>query len=339
MRKISIFIVSILLIISIIFTTSCIPSTPQPTPDVNEENSSQNQDNNQTSDNETGDSENDDSDGENKTPDDNKTDQDTVVSEIPALSRPEFDPTSIPVYNNTKTYIQLNNNIPYFAENQIVDEAYEYYSPLDALGRCQVAVACLGKELMPTTERGSISSVSPTGWHGSAIYERAHLIAFALAGEGANKYNLITGTYDLNGEMQKFETLVVDYIKETANHVMYRVEPVFTDDNLVCIGVLMEAYSVEDSGEGVCFNVFIYNAQDDIVIDYASGDYVEPESIYTYIVHRTKYKIHKPTCQGVKDMSESNKVGTTLTLEELVAKLQSEGRNWSYCGTCKPQNG
>lgn len=339
MRKISIFIVSIFLMLSLIFTTSCNISAQLPTPEENEQNSSQNQEENKTPDVETGGNDDKGSNGDNKVPDDNKSDEDTIVREIPALTRPVFDTTEIPVYNNTRSYIEINNNVPYFTANQIVEDSYEHYSPHDTLGRCQVAVACLGKELMPTTERGSISSVSPTGWHGSAIYERAHLIAFALAGEGANIYNLITGTYDLNGEMQKFEALVLDYIKETGNHVMYRVEPIFTDNNLVCIGVLMEAYSVEDNGEGVCFNVFIYNAQDDIVIDYSTGDYFEPESIYTYIVHRTKYKIHKPTCQGVKDMSESNKVGTTLTLEELVAKLEAEGKKWSYCGNCHPENG
>ena len=332
MRRLIMFFVAILLTFSIVFTTSCADMFPPQGTDSGENTSGNQETNDRPEDDENTGNE----DEENTPPEDN---EDEVQIENPALTRPVFDPTTIPVYNNSKSYVELNNNVPYFTNNQIVTNAYEYYSPLDNLGRCQVAVACLGRELMPTSERGSISSVSPTGWHGNSIYERSHLIAFALAGEDANKLNLITGTYDLNGEMQKFEALVLDYIKETSNHVMYRVEPVFTQNNLVAIGVIMEAYSVEDQGEGVSFNIFIYNAQDDIVIDYATGDYVEPESAYTYIVHKTKFKIHKPDCTGVRDMKDENKVGTTLTLEELVAQLTREGKSWSYCGTCKPQNG
>ena len=349
MNRIIVFLASLLLIASLFLTTSCL-SPVNPLPDDGDtsqgEDGSQNSGNEETNENIDGGSNNNDNanQDDNTNGDDNSGDgtedgNEEIIYEIPALTRSEFDPTTIPVYNNSKSYINLNDCNPTFTENQIVTDAYEYYSPLDSLGRCGVAVACLGRELLPTTERGSISSVSPTGWHGNAIYERSHLIAFSLAGEDANKNNLITGTYDLNSVMQEFETMVLDYIKETANHVMYRVEPVFTENNLVCIGVIMEAYSVEDQGEGICFNIFIYNAQDDIVIDYATGDYFEPASEYTFIVNKNNYKIHKPTCSGVRNMNETSKLGYTITLDELVALLTSEGKSWTYCGTCKPQNG
>lgn len=178
-------------------------------------------------------------------------------------------------------YIAVNGNVPFFMPEEITDESYEYYSELDTLGRCGVTMACIGVDIMPTEERGEIGSVKPTGWQsvkydivdGKYLYNRCHLIGFQLAGENANKKNLITGTRYLNIEgMLPFENLVADYVQETGNHVLYRVTPLFEEDNLVAHGVLMEGWSVEDNGEGVCFCVYAYNAQPGIVIDYATGE-------------------------------------------------------------------
>ena len=186
----------------------------------------------------------------------------------------------IPGYSG-EAYVPVNNNIPLFVEEEYTTESYEYYSELDELGRCGMTIACVGIDIMPTEERGSIGSVKPTGWQsvkyyivdGKYLYNRCHLIGFQLAGENANKKNLITGTRYLNIEgMLPFENMVADYVQETENHVLYRVTPIFEGDNLVATGVLMEGYSVEDEGEGICFCVFAYNAQPGIVIDYATGD-------------------------------------------------------------------
>ena len=178
-------------------------------------------------------------------------------------------------------YIAINGNVPFFMPEEITDESYEYYSELDKLGRCGVTMACIGIDIMPTEDRGEIGSVKPTGWQsvkydcveGKYLYNRCHLIGFQLAGENANKRNLITGTRYLNIEgMLPFENLVADYVKETKNHVMYRVTPLFDGDDLVAHGVLMEGWSVEDEGEGVCFCVYAYNAQPGILIDYQTGE-------------------------------------------------------------------
>ena len=178
-------------------------------------------------------------------------------------------------------YVAVNGNVPFFLPEEYTTESYEYYSDLDELGRCGVTMACIGVDIMPTEDRGDIGSVKPTGWHsvkydivdGKYLYNRCHLIGFQLAGENANKKNLITGTRYLNIEgMLPFENLVADYVKETENHVLYRVTPLFDEDNLVAHGVLMEGYSVEDDGEGVCFCVYAYNAQPGITIDYATGE-------------------------------------------------------------------
>ena len=178
-------------------------------------------------------------------------------------------------------YVAVNGNVPFFMPEEITDESYEYYSELDELGRCGVTMACIGIDIMPTEERGEIGSVKPTGWQsvkydivdGKYLYNRCHLIGFQLAGENANKRNLITGTRYLNIEgMLPFENLVADYVQETKNHVLYRVTPIFEGDNLVAHGVLMEGYSVEDEGEGVCFCVYAYNAQPGIHIDYKTGN-------------------------------------------------------------------
>ena len=182
---------------------------------------------------------------------------------------------------SAEAYVAINGNVPFFEPEEITAESYEYYSELDELGRCGVTEACIGIDIMPTEDRGDIGSVKPSGWQsvkydivdGKYLYNRCHLIGFQLAGENANKKNLITGTRYLNIEgMLPFENLVADYVQETENHVMYRVTPIFEGDELVARGVVMEGYSVEDEGEGVCFCVYAYNAQPGIVIDYATGE-------------------------------------------------------------------
>lgn len=186
----------------------------------------------------------------------------------------------LPSYSG-QAYVSINNNIPYFEEYEIINASFEYYSNLDELGRCDVTMASISEDIMPTGEREIISSVTPTGWKnkkydvvsGGYIYNRCHLIGYQLTGENANERNLITGTRYLNIDgMLPFENRVDDYIENTGNHVMYRVTPVFTDSNLVADGVLMEAYSIEDEGRGISFCVYCYNVQPYIYIDYRTGD-------------------------------------------------------------------
>ena len=191
-----------------------------------------------------------------------------------------FNAADVPAYSG-EPYTAVNNNEPYFTSDDLTTEAFENYSELDALGRCGVAYANVCLETMPTEKRGSISEVKPTGWHsvkydnvdGKSLYNRCHLIGYQLTAENANQQNLITGTRYLNVDgMLPFENMVADYVKETDNHVLYRVTPIFTGDNLVADGVLMEGYSVEDEGDGICFCVYAYNVQPGITIDYATGD-------------------------------------------------------------------
>lgn len=191
-----------------------------------------------------------------------------------------FNAADVPAYSG-EPYTVVNNNEPYFTSDNLTTEAFENYSELDALGRCGVAYANVCLETMPTEKRGSISEVKPTGWHsvkydnvdGKSLYNRCHLIGYQLTAENANQQNLITGTRYLNVDgMLPFENMVADYVKETDNHVLYRVTPIFTGDNLVADGVLMEGYSVEDEGDGICFCVYAYNVQPGITIDYATGD-------------------------------------------------------------------
>ena len=188
---------------------------------------------------------------------------------------------SIPAFDGTTPYVPVEDNIPDFSDIGTTTTAYEQYSDLDELGRCGVCYGCMGQELMPTEERESISDIYPSGWvqaqydfvDGKFLYNRSHLIGFQIAGENANEKNLITGTrfFNVNG-MLPFENMVADYIRETGNHVMYRVTPVYDGNNLVCNGLRMEAYSVEDEGDGVCFDVYVYNAQPGVEIDYATGE-------------------------------------------------------------------
>lgn len=186
----------------------------------------------------------------------------------------------VPEYSG-EPYVVLQDNWPDFDAGDLTTEAFETYSELDELGRCGVAYANICLEIMPTEPRGEIGQVKPTGWHtvkydcvdGKYLYNRCHLIGYQLAGENANRQNLITGTRYLNVTgMLPFENMVDDYVEETENHVLYRVTSVFEGDNLVASGVQMEAFSVEDDGEGICFNVFVYNVQPGIGIDYATGE-------------------------------------------------------------------
>ena len=265
----------------------------------------------------------------------------------------------IPAFSD-QPYVVLNDNEPDFSEEEWTTESFETYSPLDSLGRCGVAYANIGVDLMPTEERGSIGQVKPTGWHtvrydcvdGEYLYNRCHLIGYQLSGENANECNLITGTRYLNVEgMLPFENLVHDYVEETENHVLYRVTPIYEGDNLVASGVQMEALSVEDSGEGVCFNVYVYNCQPGVTIDYATGEswLIEEDADQneqpsddpmptassaagetTYILNTSSLKFHLPTCSGVASMKESNKQTYTGSREDLIAQ------GYAPCGQCKP---
>lgn len=268
--------------------------------------------------------------------------------------------TDIPAYSG-KIYVELNGNVPHFDETDMNLDAFESYSELDSLGRCGVAYAKLGRELMPTEERENISDIHPTGWvqaeydivEQGKLWNRSHLIAFSLAGENANENNLITGTRHFNADgMEPFESMIVEYINNTDNHVMYRVNPIFTGDNLVADGVHMEAYSVEDNGAGICFNVFVYNVQPGIVIDYATGDsrlatadeldidgdgeedyiivYKVPDSGAYFVLNTYSMKFHYSNCESVDEMSEGNKAYFEGTREELIEM------GYTPCKSCKP---
>lgn len=177
---------------------------------------------------------------------------------------------------------EVNGGLPYFTQEDLLPSSYEHYSPLDSLGRCGPAMANVGRDLMPDEPRGPIGMIKPTGWHtvryddligDRYLYNRCHLLAYQLTGENANPQNLITGTRYMNVEgMLPYERRISDYVKSSGRHVLFRVTPVFLGEELVARGVLMEAYSSEDEGEGVCFNAFVYNVQPGIIIDYATGD-------------------------------------------------------------------
>ena len=245
-----------------------------------------------------------------------------------------------------QAYVPIDDNVPGFTEDELTTDSYEYYSPLDELGRCGFARSCVGVDLMPTEERGSIGSVKPSGWQtvkydcvdGKYLYNRCHLIGFQLTGENANKQNLITGTRYMNVDgMLPFENMVADYVKETDNHVLYRVTPRFVDDELVARGVFMEGMSVEDGGEGVSFFVYVYNVQPGVSIDYATGEsWLEGTSASAsgkaavYVLNTNSKKFHLPGCSGASSISEANRQETETTREDLIAQ------GYSPCGTCKP---
>lgn len=264
----------------------------------------------------------------------------------------------VPAYSG-EPYVEVNDNQPEFTEEELTTVSYEDYSELDELGRCQSAEACIGQDLMPTEARESISSVKPTGWRnksydtvdGGYVYNRCHLIGFQLTGENANEENLITGTRYMNVEgMLPFEDEVAAYIEETDNHVMYRVTPVFEGDDLVASGVQMQAESVEDDGVGISFNVYVYNVQPYVVIDYKTGEnwegdeIAEPEGKWAdgteaepsdtkeqmYILNKNTKKFHKPECSGAKKIKVKNKGEYTGSRQTLI----DEG--YEPCGNCNP---
>lgn len=258
-----------------------------------------------------------------------------------------YELTDIPAYAGN-SFVILDDNKPAFSKkDRERTDAFETYSDLDELGRCGVAYANICKELMPTEERGAIGMVKPTGWHtvkydnveGKYLYNRCHLIGYQLAGENANEKNLITGTRYLNVTgMLKFENLVADYVNETNHHVLYRVTPVFEGDNLVASGVEMEAYSVEDKGEGVSFHVFLYNVQPGITIDYATGESwlddskttEDNEKTLNYVLNTNTHKFHKGNCESVRDIAGSNKEVYTENREDLI------NMGYEPCKRCKP---
>ena len=257
----------------------------------------------------------------------------------------------VPAYSGSP-YVELDGNQPGFSLEERTTDSFETYSTLDALGRCGPAYACIGQDLMPTEDRESISSVRPTGWvqaeysfvDGGSLYNRCHLIGFQLTGENANEENLITGTRYMNVEgMLPFENMVADYIKETGNHVLYRAIPIFEGENLVASGVVMEAFSVEDEGEGVCFHVYVYNVQPGVEIDYATGESWETrdstssalesqaeEQETDYVLNTSSKKFHRPDCPSVDSMSEKNRQEYHGTREELIAQ------GYEPCGSCNP---
>lgn len=254
----------------------------------------------------------------------------------------------IPEYSGSP-YIAINDNQPLFSEDDYTTEAFEEYAELDYLGRCGVTFACVGIEIMPTEKRGDIGMVKPTGWvtskydfvDGRYLYNRCHLIGYQLTGENANTSNLITGTRYMNTEgMLPFENMIADYVKETENHVLYRVTPIFEGENLVANGVQMEAWSVEDDGDGICFNVYCYNVQPGVVIDYATGENrldetsVESEDTNVdknaeYVLNTSSKKIHKPDCSGATGMNEKNK--QVVKGKDIKYFVQ---QGYEYCGVC-----
>ena len=262
---------------------------------------------------------------------------------------------AIPAYDG-KAYVTVNNNEPFFTDSDMTTTAFENYSDLDSLGRCGVAYANICKDIMPTEERGKIGMIKPSGWHtvkydvikDRYLYNRCHLIGYQLAGENANPKNLITGTRYLNVEgMLPFENLVADYVNNTGNHVLYRVTPMFSGSNLVANGVLIEAKSVEDNGGGILFNVYCYNVQPGVGINYENGDSwldgttgsassgsdssaaensAADSSNSETMVHitATGKKYHRAGCRTLK------KSDTEVTLDE------AKSMGLSPCGICNP---
>ena len=261
--------------------------------------------------------------------------------------------SDIPEYDGFP-YVVLHDNKPDFMDSDLTTDSFETYSELDALGRCGVAFANVGEDLMPTEDRSEIGQIRPSGWHlvkyegvdGNYLYNRCHLIGYQLTGENANVQNLITGTRYLNIEgMQPFENKIADYVLATGNHVLYRVTPLYEGDDQVARGVQMEGLSIEDGGKGISFHVFCYNVQPGITIDYATGDSCLEENTenadasdksgeavpeQTYLLNTNTHKFHWPSCSSVDDMADHNKKEYTGTREELIEK------GYEPCRRCNP---
>ena len=284
----------------------------------------------------------------------------TLPSESTAAT--SFSLSDVEPYSGS-AYVAVNGNIPYFTSSELTTTSFELYSALDSLSRCGTAYACIGQDLMPTEERGSIGSVKPSGWHtvryngvvdGNYLYNRCHLIGFQLSGENANERNLITGTRYLNIDgMLPFENMVADYVQETNSHVLYRVTPVFEGDNLLAAGVLMEGYSVEDDGDGICFCIFAYNVQPGVTINYATGDSTLDRAVSTsdpsvvhepssdtqagtstaeahYVLNNNTKKFHLPSCSSADDIKDSNREDYYGSREDLIE------RAYVPCKRCNP---
>ena len=291
--------------------------------------------------------------------------KDIVPGKVP------FDINSISQFKD-KPYVAVNNNIPFFDAKDFKSASFEYYSPLDDLARCGICMACIGTDIMPSEPRGEIGNVKPSGWQtvrydelieDKYLYNRCHLIAYQLSGENANVCNLITGTRYLNIEgMLPFENKTANYVLSTGNHVIYRVTPVFVGNELVCRGVLMEAYSLEDKGDGICFNVFCYNVQPGIEINYSNGESkavvtitttanvttkvttatqattARPVTVTTthiqtgskYVANTNSHVFHYSSCASVKKMNESNKWYFNGSWDELISA------GYTPCGKCNP---
>ena len=284
----------------------------------------------------------------------NKANEDAAASTSQSSSPEVTEPASlslddVPEYSG-KPYTEALNNVPQFTEEDKQRSTFEEYSNLDSLGRCGVAFALISEETMPTEKRGSIGEVKPSGWHtiryngvieGNYLYNRCHLIGYQLAGENANPKNLITGTRYLNTEgMLPFENEVAEYVESTGNHVLYRVTPIFDGSNLVASGVQMEALSLEDDGKGISFDVYCYDVQPEINIDYATGDSsleessaADPETTpaeQSYILNTNTKKFHAPGCSSIGQIKESNKKTFTGTRDNLISQ------GYTPCRKCNP---
>lgn len=249
----------------------------------------------------------------------------------------------IPEYTGLP-YVEINYNDPDFTEKELTHQSYEKYSQLDELGRCQTAIASIGLDLMPEEERKSISEIKPSGWQsiryenveGENLYNRCHLIGFQLTGENANEQNLITGTRYMNVEgMLPFENMVADYVKETGNHVLYQVTPIYEGENLVASGVHMKAQSVEDQGKGISFNVYCYNVQPGIEIDYKTGESKKVEDVkkqkeQVYILNTNTKKFHQISCSSVDTIQKDNRKEFKGNREEVISQ------GYDPCGVCHP---
>ena len=246
---------------------------------------------------------------------------------------PEIALDTIPAYSGEA--FAVLGDAPLFTEEDYTTESFELYGELDALNRCTYTMACVGRDQMPTEERENISQVKPTGWQttkydfvdGRLLYNRCHLIGFQLTGENANEENLITGTRYLNVQgMQPFENMMADYIKETGNHVLYRVIPVFEGDNMLASGVTMEGWSVEDNGEGICFYVYAYNVQPGVEIDYSTGEswLSEPvaatgEEKEIFVVNTSSGKFHQESCPQWESIKSENRQTFETTRSQMLA--------------------
>ena len=267
----------------------------------------------------------------------------TMIPQAPAVTL-----DAIPAWSG-EACITIDNNIPGFTADDLTTTAFEQYSPLDELGRCGTAYACVARELMPTEDRESISSVTPSGWvnkkydfiDGKYLYNRCHLIGFQLTGENANKQNLITGTRYLNIEgMLPFENMVADHVKEEDHHVLYRITPIYQQEALVCSGVQMEGYCVECGDEKYdedkfMFHVYCYNVQPGVLIDYETGESTFSEiglnsEKKTYVLNTSSKKFHDPDCGNAANISDKNRDKVKITREELIY------RGYEPCGVCQP---